>query len=75
MFVGRVNIDISDIFDGSGDEVFSTLFWSLAFIIISIVVVSMIHYTAVMFYLIDVPICLLNAYLVKELKDNIEKSK
>jgi len=75
MFVGRVNLDIRNIFDGSGDEVFLTLFWSLAFIIISIVVVSMIHYTAVMFYLIDVPICLLNAYLVKELKDNIEKSK
>jgi len=69
VFVGRVNPDIRDMFDGSGSLVFTSLFYGQTLIIAILIILGIMHYSAVLFYLIDVPLYLLRTYLVNELKN------
>lgn len=74
--MGRVHPDIRDKLIIDIDFILSSIFWVEASVIVIIIILSILHYAAVLFYLIDIPIWILLQYILDELKrNNLEKEE
>ncbi|KAL4453618.1 hypothetical protein ABPG74_009514 [Tetrahymena malaccensis] len=69
MFVGRVNQDLRYIFQNQGvlNQFDVILFILQSFVILFIIFCAVMHYAAVLYYQIDIPLKMLQTYFVQEL--------